>query len=263
MWLPCNIFPQNHSHFRHLTNSLLKQIDPKKATADELREAFCRSLIVFLKKTSRSVKTMKSTKVIKSSKHNLLGFSKVQPNKCASKEKDLPKDVQAYFDLAGMLMLTVLSFNLLHRWLLTFIISCIQCICCSPKRWVCHLRTSRKHRPPTESTTNDRIKATVRKSHKGSVLWPMTGNDSTSRIILNLIGRTLREFRIFQIFYTDFVLPFPYQYSCSIDPLHSVQTAMVAVGSWWFQKDRYSFASIAATSDTGIFKNTLSSRVTF
>ena len=29
-------------HFRQLTNSLLKEIDPKKATADELREAFCR-----------------------------------------------------------------------------------------------------------------------------------------------------------------------------------------------------------------------------
>jgi len=32
---------------RHLTNSLLKQIDPSKATADELREAFCRDVYAF------------------------------------------------------------------------------------------------------------------------------------------------------------------------------------------------------------------------
>jgi len=37
--------PQNQlAPRRHLTNSLLKQLDPKKATADELREAFCRDV---------------------------------------------------------------------------------------------------------------------------------------------------------------------------------------------------------------------------
>ena len=34
--------------FRQLTNSLLTQIDPKKASADELREAFCRFLFAIL-----------------------------------------------------------------------------------------------------------------------------------------------------------------------------------------------------------------------
>jgi len=39
------VTPQNQlAPRRQMTNSLLKQIDPKKATADELREAFCRDV---------------------------------------------------------------------------------------------------------------------------------------------------------------------------------------------------------------------------
>ena len=44
---PLNILSRTHTKEESLANSLLKWIDPKNATADEIREAFCRDVDAF------------------------------------------------------------------------------------------------------------------------------------------------------------------------------------------------------------------------